>query len=114
MVLGQAGQRRALLLLGVPCEALPVPQLRAEWAARFPAEPLNAVMIGGAAAADAGACLAVLPRQADDRLLYASLHAALAVPDGPAGEAPGGLRPRARSGRAGASWSPRTTGSTSS
>ena len=88
MVLSEARQRHAFLLLG-PCEALPVPQLRAEWAARFPAEPLGAVMIGGAAAADAGACLAVLPWQAEDRLLHASLHAALAVPDGPAGEAPG-------------------------
>jgi two-component system sensor histidine kinase RpfC len=101
MVLSQAGQRHAFLLLG-PCEALSESQLRAEWAARFPAEPLRAVMIGGAAAADPGACLAVLPWQAEDRLLHASLHAALAVPDGPAGETAGraaatrGVGPRRR------------------
>ena len=89
MLLSQAGQRHAFLLLG-PCEALSEPQLRAEWAARFPAEPLGAVMVGGVgAAAAADTCLAVLPWQVEDRLLHASLHAALAVPDGPAGETPG-------------------------
>jgi two-component system sensor histidine kinase RpfC len=84
IVLGEAGHRRAFLLLGSfdrPVE----PQLRAEWAARFPTEPLNVIAMADAGAALGGDYLAVLPWAVDDHLLYAGLHAALAEPDGPAG-----------------------------
>jgi two-component system, sensor histidine kinase RpfC len=86
IVLGEAGHRRAFLLLGSldgPVE----PQLRAEWAARFPAEPLNVIAMANVAAVLGGDYLAVLPLAADDHLLYAALHAALAEPDGPPGGA---------------------------
>ena len=86
VVLSQAGRRHACLLLG-PCEGISASQLSAEWAARFPAEPLNVIMISDTAAADAGAYLAVLPSAVDDQLLRASLHAALAGPDAPVDEA---------------------------
>ena len=86
VVLSQAGQRHACLLLG-PCEGVSASQLSAEWAARFPAEPLNVIMVADTAAADAGAYLAVLPAEVDDQLLHASLHAALAGPEAPVSEA---------------------------
>jgi two-component system sensor histidine kinase RpfC len=87
MVLGEAGRRRAFLLLGSSAGAAE-PQLRAEWAARFPAEPLNVIAMAAAGAAPPGGdYLAVLPEAVDDQLLYAGLHAALAEPDAPAGAA---------------------------
>jgi len=86
IILSQAGRRHACLLLGA-FEGVSAPQLGAQWAARFPAEPLNVIMVGEAAAGEAGACLAVLPWGVDDQLLQASLHAALAAPDAPVGEA---------------------------
>jgi two-component system sensor histidine kinase RpfC len=85
-VLSQAGQRHACLLLG-PCEGVSASQLSAEWAARFPAEPLNVITIADTAAAAAGAYLAVLPAEVDDQLLRAILHAALARPDAPLDDA---------------------------
>ncbi len=100
VILGQSGRRRALVLLGAPQDSLEG-RLRAEWAARFPAEPLNVVMIGAPdATAAADDYLAVLPETAADELLYASLHAALAAPDGSDGSErplvalPGGARRR--------------------
>ena len=79
-LLGQAGRRRALLLLAAPGQA-PDWRLGGELAARFAAEPLNVVAIGDGPAAGGGRPLAMLPPRPDDRRLYASLHAALAVSD---------------------------------
>ncbi len=84
--LGQAGRRRALLLLGAPAADVDR-ELRAEWARRFPAEPLNVILIAGAGPTPAGDHLVRLPQAVTDDLLYASLHAALAIADGPAGAA---------------------------
>jgi two-component system sensor histidine kinase RpfC len=80
-LLGQAGRRRAVLLLDEPGRG-PDWRVGAELTARFASEPLNVVAIGEGARAVHGSCLAVLPPLPDDRRLYTSLHAALAVPDG--------------------------------
>lgn len=82
LLLRQAGRRRAVLLLEPPNDG---PGLGSELSARFAAEPLNVVAITAGVRAVHGRCMAVLPPSADDELLYASLHAALAVPDGPGG-----------------------------
>jgi two-component system sensor histidine kinase RpfC len=87
MVLGETGYRRAFLLLGSP-DGADESQLRTAWAARFPSEPLNVIAMADAGPTPGGDYLAVLPRAADDHLLYAGLHAALAEPDGSAGGAP--------------------------
>jgi two-component system sensor histidine kinase RpfC len=86
LALDQAGRRRALLLLGAPGADLDR-ELRAGWTRRFPAEPLNVVLIAGAGQAPSGDCLAWLPQGVTDDLLFASLHAALAVAEGTGGEA---------------------------
>ncbi len=83
--LGLAGRRRALLLLGAPAADLDR-QLRAEGAGRCPVEPLNVILIG-AGPTPAGDYLVRLPEGATDELLYASLHAALAIAEGPDGDA---------------------------
>jgi two-component system sensor histidine kinase RpfC len=80
-LLGQAGRRRAVLLLGEP-DAAPDWRLASELALRFATEPLNVVAIGEGAPAGRGRCMALLPPRPADGELYASLHAALAVPDG--------------------------------
>jgi two-component system sensor histidine kinase RpfC len=81
--LEDAGRRRALLLLGASAAAHER-RLRADWARRLPAEPLNAVLIAGAGPAPAGDYLVRLSDTVSDHLLYASLHAALTIADGPA------------------------------
>ncbi len=99
--LAQAGRRRALLLLGGSAADFD-PQLRAEWTGRFPAEPLNAILIAGAGPTVPGDYLARLPEAVADDLLFASLHAALAIADGPGAGAreasgrPAKARPRRR------------------
>jgi two-component system, sensor histidine kinase RpfC len=80
-LLGQAGRRRAVLLLDQAGRG-PHWRLGSELAARFASEPVNVVAIGEGALTVRGHCLAVLPPAADDRRLHASLHAALAVPEG--------------------------------
>jgi two-component system sensor histidine kinase RpfC len=85
MVLGEAGRRRVFVLLG-GSDGAAERQLRAEWAACFPAEPLNVVALSDAGAAPGGDYLAMLPGAADDQLLYAGLHAALVEPEAPAGK----------------------------
>jgi two-component system, sensor histidine kinase RpfC len=98
VILGQAGRRRALVLLGAPPDGLER-RLRVEWAARFPAEPLSVILLGETDAAARDDYLAVLPATVDDARLYASLHAALAAPDGSDGAEPRVLAPPASARR---------------
>ena len=85
IALSNVGRRRALLLLGARAGDLER-RWRAEAAGRWPTEPLNVILLG-AAPSPAGNYLARLPQTVADDLLYASLHAALAVADGVVGEA---------------------------
>jgi two-component system sensor histidine kinase RpfC len=80
VALEQAGRRRALILLGGSAAAHEH-WLRAEWARRLPAEPLNVILIASAGPAAAGDYLVRLPDAVGDDLLYASLHAALTIAD---------------------------------
>ena len=80
VLLGQAGRRRAMLLLAEPGQGADW-RLGGELAARFAPEPLNVVAIADGAAARRGHAMVVLSPRPDDRRLHASLHAALAVPD---------------------------------
>jgi two-component system sensor histidine kinase RpfC len=78
--LGQAGRRRAMLLLEEPARSAAW-HLVCELAAGFATDPLNVVAIGDGVMVGRRHAISVLPPQPDDRRLYASLHAALAVPD---------------------------------
>lgn len=79
-VLARSGRERAILLVegpGTGSHGSPGSML----ARRFPAEPLNLVIIGdGPGAAET---LAVLPPDVDDAQLHVALHAALASPQVP-------------------------------
>ena len=86
IALSRAGRRRALVLVGAPAGDLDR-RSSAEAAGRWAAEPLNVVLLGAAPPGAAGNYLARLPEAVADDLLYASLHAALAVADGPMSEA---------------------------
>ncbi len=90
-LLGQAGRRRAVLLLEAPERGLDW-RLCAELVARFTTDPLNVVVIGDNERAAGSHALAVLPLAVDDDRLYGSLHAALAVQDDRGG--PAALRAR--------------------
>jgi two-component system sensor histidine kinase RpfC len=83
-LLGQAGRRRAVLLLAAPGPGSGW-RLGGELAARFAPEPLNVVAIAEHPAGGRGQAMLVLPPRPDDRRLHAALHAALAVPDDPGG-----------------------------
>ena len=86
IALSRAGRRRALVLVAAPAGDLDR-RLRAEAAGRWAAEPLNVVLLGAAPPSAAGNYLARLPEAVADDVLYASLHAALAVADGPMSDA---------------------------
>jgi two-component system sensor histidine kinase RpfC len=85
-LLGQTGRRRAVLLLEAPERDLDW-RLCAELVARFTTEPLNVVVIGESERVTGSHSLAVLPAAVEGDLLYAALHAALAVQDDRGGPA---------------------------
>ena len=113
IALGQAGRRRALLLLDAPAVDLDR-RLRAEWARRFPAEPLNAILIAGAGRLRPATIWPACPRRSRTIFCMPVCMRPWRSPTGPPARRGQRPRRRPRSGRAAGSWSPRTIASISS
>ncbi len=84
IALDKVGRQRALVLVETPAGDLDR-RWHAEAGGRWPAEPLNVILLGATPSAT-GNYLARLPQAAADDHLYASLHAALAGADGAVAE----------------------------
>jgi two-component system sensor histidine kinase RpfC len=78
-VLKRSQRHRVVLVVGT--DSSQAASYGAILSARFAAEPLDLILVGASEPVGTPRCLAALPREVDEEILYSALHAALAAPE---------------------------------